>query len=131
MSGAKGAKPLVSRDARRRGVGVANGAEPSAASDGGGVNDGLGVVDAVATAETELNGEKSSRRMRRRLDLEGEPVKFGLRIHPKLLRAVDLASWDMDLGKSEFIERAVASYLVECGYSVPGFEPGAGSSVPG
>lgn len=119
MTSSRSAKPLVSREARRQ-----QKSRPAEPVEGEEAGEHL----------EEVNGTGNGRRMRRRLDLDGGPVKFGLRIHPRLLRAVDLASWDMDLGQSEFIERAVARYLVECGYTVPGIASsldGEGSSLSG
>ena len=102
----KNVRPLLSRGDRKR---LEAAGEDSVSVDGG-------------QEDGEAGGSQGGRRMRRRLDMDGGRVKFGLRIHPRVLRSVDLASWDLDLGLSEFIERAVISYLAEAGYSVSELE---------
>lgn len=113
MTQRNGHRPLLSRKARKEQAVD----ELVLAEEAGGEEDGRGPEGTGPG-----RGAGGGRRMRRKLDVDGERVKFGLRIHPGLLRAVDLGSYDMDLGKSEFIERAVARYLRDCGYSVPGLE---------
>ena len=109
----KNVRPLLSRGDRRR--------LEAAGEDSASVDD--------VQEDAEAGDGRVGRRMRRRLDMDGGRVKFGLRIHPRVLRSVDLASWDLDLGLSEFIERAVINYLAEAGYSVSELEAVAGGDA--
>ena len=78
----------------------------------------------------EISESPAPRRLRARPDLSGSTVRFNLRLRPSTRIALEHASWDLAVGKSELIDAALTAYLEGRGYRVGFFYADNAGDLP-